>query len=434
MSAIAPSIDMRRTLAILLAGGEGSRLNVLVHRRAKPAVPFGGIYRIIDFAMSNVMHSGLEKIGILTQYMPYSLTDHIGIGQSWGMLGRSREVRILPPHTGQRAADWYRGTADAVYRNMSYVERSHPASVLILSGDHVYRMDYARMVGEHLNTGADVTIAVREVPIEEAHQFGTVLTDATGRITGFEEKPEHPRSNLISMGIYVFSRKTLADQLEEVVAEQGLTDFGKHIFPHMLAGGCHLQAFRFAGYWQDVGTIRAYFDAHMEMLRPNGPIDLASWDIRTNWDEDRPGDRPPTRYAPSAHVESSIVGDGCRIAGEVRESVLSPGVVIEQGASVERSILMHDVWIGPGARVRNAILDKGAAVGEAAIAGGVGDNTPSRRFPTHLDGGHVLIGKGARVPAGATIERNAILFPFVTLPRGDQAHVQAGETIGDIDH
>ncbi len=434
MSAIAPSIDMRRTLAILMAGGEGSRLNVLVHRRAKPAVPFGGIYRIIDFSMSNVMHSGLEKIGVLTQYMPYSLTDHSEIGQSWGMIGRSREVRLLPPHTGQRASDWYRGTADAVYRNASYIGRHDPASVLILSGDHVYRMDYARMVGEHLNAGADVTIAVREVPIEEAHQFGTVLTDATGRITGFEEKPEKPRSNLISMGIYLFARRPLVEELDEVVGHQGLTDFGKHIFPHMLAAGCHLQAFRFAGYWQDVGTIRAYFDAHMEMLRPDGPIDLAAWDVRTNWDVRRPGDRAAAQFSPSAHVESSIIGDGCRIAGEVRESVLSPGVVVEQGALVERSILMHDVWIGPGARVREAILDKGASVGEAGTVGGVGDMIPNRRYPTHVDGGHVLVGKGARVPAGSTVERNAILFPFVTLPRGDHAHVRAGETIGDMDH
>jgi len=433
MSAVAPSIDMRRTLAILMAGGEGSRLNVLVHRRAKPAVPFGAIYRMIDFAMSNVMHSGLERVGILTQYMPYSLSDHIGIGQSWGMIGRSREARILPPHTGQRAADWYRGTADAVYRNMSYIDRHRPASVLILSGDHVYRMDYARVVGEHLNTGADVTIAVREVPLQEASNFGTVLADPTGRIVGFEEKPEHPRSNLISMGIYVFRRSVLTEELEEVVGQQGLSDFAKHIFPQMVADGRHLQIFRFTGYWQDVGTIRAYFESHMELVKPGGPIDMAAWDIRTNWDEDRPGDRPPARVAPTARVESSILANGVQIAGEVHESVLSPGVVVEQGAVVERSILMHDVRIGAGARVREAILDKQVEVGANSLVGGVGEIVPNRRFPTHLDSGQVLIGKGARLPAGSVLERSAILFPYVTLPRGDHSHVQAGHTIGDID-
>ncbi len=434
MSAIAPSIDMRRTLAILMAGGEGSRLNCLVHRRAKPAVPFGSIYRIIDFAMSNVMHAGLEKIGILTQYMPYSLSDHIGGGESWGLIGRNREARILPPHRGQRDSDWYRGTADAVYRNRSYIERHRPASVLILSGDHVYRMDYARMVGEHLNSGADATIAVREAPWEEVPNFGTVLTDATGRITGFEEKPKKPKSNLISMGIYVFARRTLAEELDEVIGNQGLTDFGQHIFPSMLASGRHLQTYRFSGYWQDVGTVRAYFESHMEMLRPGTAIDLAAWKIRTNLAEARQGDRPPAEFAPTADVENSLVASGCRIAGQVRESVLSPGVILEAGASVERSILMHDVRIQAGARIREAILDKHVQVGEGAIVGGEGEAKPNHRFPSHLDSGLVLIGKGAVIPSDSIIERNAVLFPFVTLPRGHHAHVEAGGTIGEIDH
>lgn len=433
MSAIAPSIDMRRTLAVLMAGGEGTRLNVLVHRRAKPAVSFGAIYRIIDFAMSNVMNSGLEKIGILTQYLPYSLADHIGAGESWGMIGRTREARILPPHTGQRAADWYRGTADAVYRNIEYIDRHHPASVLILSGDHVYHMNYARMVGEHLNTGADVTIAVREVPIEEASSFGTVLADATGRITGFEEKPEQPRSNLISMGIYVFRRSVLTEELQEVVGHQGLTDFGKHIFPQMLAHGRHMQALRFTGYWQDVGTIKAYYDAQMDILRPGGPIDLEEWQVRTNWNEARIGDRPPGRFAPTARPDNSLIGNGALIAGDVVESIISPGVVVEPGAVVERSILMHDVRIGSGTRVRDAILDKQVQVESDSIIGGVGEMVANVRYPSHLDTGLVLIGKGASLPPGSIVERNAILFPFVTLPRGGRSHVFSGETIGDTD-
>ncbi len=433
MTATTQAVDMRRTLALLLAGGEGSRLNVLVHRRAKPAVPFGAVYRIIDFAMSNVMHSGLEKVGILTQYMPYSLADHVEIGSSWGLTGRTREAKVLPPHTGQRASDWYRGTADAIYRNMDYIDRHRPDLVLVLSGDHVYRMDYGPMVAEHLHSGADATIAVREVPIEEAPNFGTVLSDPSGRIVGFEEKPAQPRSNLISMGIYVFSRSVLKEELMEVVAHQGLTDFGKHVFPTMLSDGRRLQAFRFSGYWQDVGTIRAYFDAHMDMLRADSPIDLSAWQIRTNRGEARPGDRPPARFSPTARIEQSIIASGSRIAGEVRGSVLSPGVVVEAGAVVERSILMHDVHIEAGARITEAIVDKEAIVGAGAVVGGIGEATANRRYPTHLDGGQVLIGKGARIPGDARIERNAILFPSVTLPRGVHSRVDAGETIGDLD-
>ncbi len=427
------SVDMRRTLALLLAGGVGSRLNVLVHRRAKPAVPFGSVYRIIDFAMSNIMSSGLERVGILTQYMPYSLTDHIGRGEPWGMVGRSREARILPPHTGHRDSDWYLGTADAIYRNKSYIDRHDPDLVLILSGDHVYRMNYGAMVAHHLESGADATIAVLEVPIEEAPSFGTVLVDASDRITGFEEKPEKPGSNLISMGIYCFGRRILCDQLDEVIGEQQKTDFGRHVFPQMLDSGLHLQAYRFDGYWQDVGTIRAYYDCHMEMLSSNGGLDLENWKVRTNWDEKRAGDRPPARFAPTARVGGSVVARGGQIAGRVQESVLSPGVVVEEGAVVERSILMNDVRIGEGARVIDAIVDKQSVIGPGAVVGGHGLSTPNYRFPTHLQSGLVLIGKGAHIPKDARIERNAILFPEVTLPRGEHAHVGAGQTIGETD-
>jgi glucose-1-phosphate adenylyltransferase len=263
---------------------------------------------------------------------------------------------------------------------------------------------------------------VREVPIEEAPNFGTVLTDATGRITGFEEKPAQPRSNLISMGIYVFRRSVLLEELEEVVGHQGLTDFGKHIFPQMLARERRMQAFRFTGYWQDVGTIRAYFDAQMDLLKPNSPIDLREWNMRTNWTEVRPGDRPPGYFAPSARCASSIIGNGAVIGGDVRESILSPGVVVEPGATVERSILMHDVRVAAGARIREAILDKQVRVENESVIGGTGAPVPNHRYATHLDSGLVLI------------ERNAILFPGVTLPRGARSHVIAGETIGDIDH
>jgi glucose-1-phosphate adenylyltransferase len=424
---------MRRTLVLLLAGGVGSRLNVLVHRRAKPAVPFGSIYRIIDFTMTNIMHSGLERVGILTQYMPYSLTEHIGRGEHWGLVGRSRLAKILSPHTGQKDSDWYLGTADAVYRNLSFIHRTSPASVLILSGDHIYSMDYALLVATHLQTEADATLAVLEVPTEEAINFGTVLTDKNDRVTRFEEKPEKPKSNLVSMGIYVFSTKILLEELEEAIGRQGKTDFAADVFPLMLEKGRHLQAYRFQGYWQDVGTVRAYYDAHMDMLHPGSAIDLPAWRVRTNWDENRPGDRPPASFKPSSDVTSSIVARGCTIGGTVRDSVLSPGVIVEPGAVVERSILMHDVRVGAGAKVTEAVIDKQTRIGSEALVGGNGPSEPNARFPNHLDEGQVLIGKASQIPAGARIERNVILFPETLLPEGDEVRIRAGETIGEAE-
>ncbi|MCA9757097.1 MAG: NTP transferase domain-containing protein [Candidatus Eisenbacteria bacterium] len=420
--------DLRRTLTLILAGGVGSRLNVLVQRRAKPAVPFGGIYRIIDFAISNAMNSGVETVGILTQYLPYSLTDHIGDGHSWGLVGRSREARILPPHQGTQGSDWYKGTADAVYRNLSYIERHAPDQVLVLSGDHVYAMDYRGMVAQHIEKQADVTIAVRSVPIEEASSFGTIFVDDSGRITGFEEKPQKPRSNLISMGIYVFDTRVLVDRLLEVVGEKKRTDFGHDIFPDMLTRGDHLSTYRYEGYWQDVGTIRAYFDSHMDLVASD-PIDIRSWSVRTNLDEARIGDRPAAWIGPSGSVQSAIVARGCRIGGTVRNSILSPGVVVEEGATVENSILLADCRIAAGARLDHAILDKLVEIGPSAVVGGCGEDTVNERFPGHLDTGISLIGKGARIPGHCKIERNVVVFPESNLTELGVSHVESGDTV-----
>lgn len=421
--------DPRKSLALILAGGVGSRLNVLVQRRAKPAVPFGGIYRIIDFALSNAMNSGIETVGVLTQYLPYSLTDHIGNGQSWGLVGRSREARILPPHQGAQGSEWYKGTADAVYRNVSYIERHAPEYVVILSGDHVYAMDYRAMIARHVEARADVTIAVRSVPIEEASSFGTIFVDDGGRITGFEEKPKQPRSNLISMGIYVFSTGVLVERLQELVGEKNRTDFGHDVFPDMLRRGDHLATFRHEGYWQDVGTIRAYFDSHMDLIDPRSPLDLRSWGIRTNLDEARLGDRPVAWIAPHGSARRAIVARGCRIAGEVRGSILGPGVVVEDGAVVHDSIILTDCRIGAGARLDHAILDKGVVVGPGAIIGGIGDETVNERFPGHLDTGITLIGKGARIPGAASIGKNVVVVPEADLAQLGVTDVASGDTV-----
>jgi glucose-1-phosphate adenylyltransferase len=425
-----PTLDPRRTLAMILAGGVGSRLNVLVQRRAKPAVPFGGIYRLIDFPLSNIMNSGIEKVGILTQYLPYSLTDHIGRGHPWGLVGRTREVRILPPHQGTRESDWYRGTADAIYRNLSYVARHDPELVVVLSGDHIYSMDYSRMIDFHLAHGADATIAVRRIPIETAHLFGIVHADADGRIRGFEEKPERPTANVISMGIYVFSADVLIGRLQEATGRHHACDFGHHIFPAMLASGDRLFAYPDEGYWQDVGTIRAYFDSHMDLLHPEHPLDLRSWRLRANLEENRLGDRPPAYLGPHAQVEQSCFSRGCRVEGTVVESILSPGVVVEEGAVVRRSILMHDVQVGAGCVLDEAILDKKVTLGPGVVIG-QGENRPNQANPKHLDTGITVIGKAASVGAAVRIGRNVAIYPGEIIGPPRTRVVESGETIGE---
>ena len=421
--------DLRSTLALILAGGVGSRLNVLVRRRAKPAVPFGGIYRIIDFALSNVMNSGIERVGILTQYMPYSLTKHLGRGGAWGLTGRFREVRILPPHTGSRASDWYQGTADAIYRNLSYIARHRPEITLVLSGDHIYRMDYAALIEAHIDRGADATLAVMEIPIEEAHQFGTVKVDSQDWVTGFEEKPPQPSSNLISLGIYAFRTELLVRVLEEICESRGDTDFGRHVFPFML-GRDRLSAYRFHGYWQDVGTVRAYFDANMELLDTESTLDLPNWGVRTNLFEGGRGDHAPAFIAPGARVRRATLSRGCRIRGDVADSILSPGVVVEEGARVRDSIIMHEGCVQAGAVVEHVVADKQVVIGRHAHVGdaSLGEDV-NRAYPEHLDQGLTLIGKGAVIPERCRVGRNCCIFPGAALANLEIERLASGETV-----
>jgi glucose-1-phosphate adenylyltransferase len=421
--------DLRSTLALILAGGVGSRLNILVKRRAKPAVPFGGIYRLIDFTLSNVMNSGIEKLGILTQYLPYSLTNHLGRGESWGMVGRAREARILPPHTGSSEADWYRGTADAVFRNLDYIARHHPEITLILSGDHIYHMDYAALIEHHIRSGAGATLAVKPVPIEQAHLFGTVQVDGEGWITGFEEKPRRPQSNLISLGIYAFETDLLVSALEEVCGLRGGNDFGQHVFPFLLQRG-RLAAYRFHGFWQDVGTLQAYFDTTMELLDPESPLDLPNWNVRTNLNENRLGDRPPAFIARGARVRRATLARGCRIFGTVEESALSPGVTVEAGATVRHSILMHDGVVRAGAHIERVIADKSVVIGrDARVVDPDLGLTINRVFPTHLDQGLTVIGKGAWLPERCRIGHNCCIYPGADLARLEIETLPSGETV-----
>jgi glucose-1-phosphate adenylyltransferase len=418
----------RDTLVMLLAGGVGSRLNILASERAKPAVPFGGAFRIIDFTLSNVMHSGLELVGLLTQYRPLSLMDHVRNGEPWDLIGRERGVRILPPHTGEEDSDWYKGTADAIYQNLAFLEDYKPDRVLILSGDHIYRMDYEQMIAAHEARRADVTIAAMPVPWEETQRFGVMVANEDGWITDFQEKVKNAKSNLASMGIYVFTRAMLVEELRAVVGAKKGYDFGKDIIPGML-GRRRLLCYPFTGYWRDVGTINSYHEANMDCLDPGSGLDLRTWEIRTAPDIRHLGDRPPTLLGSAALVATSFIGRGCVIEGEVARSVIFPGVVVKKGAVVRDSILMQDTIVGDECQVEYAIIDKQCKLGAGACVG-IGKGTAAnRKFPSHLDCGISVLGKGVVIPGGVRIGKNCIIYPGVDLARRRLKTVDDGETI-----
>ncbi len=401
---------MREVLAVLLAGGVGSRLNILVRKRAKPAVPFGGIYRIIDFTLSNAANSDLSCVAVLTQYKPLSLMDHIGDGSSWDLSGRTREVRILPPKTGEKDWDWYKGTADAVRQNLDFISARPSREVIILSGDHVYHMDYRELIKFHREKKSQVTVAMMPVPWDQTHRFGIAITDKEGRIIDWEEKPQKARSNLASMGIYVFDTAYLIDVLQRVRED----DFGMHILPHALKEA-RVYAFHFQGYWRDVGTLESYFQANMDLLRPESGLDPEAWGTMTNlFSHHQVYDWPPTKIHYSAKVEESVISPGCEILGEVRRSILSPGVIVEKGAKVIDSIIMHDCVIGRNALLHRVILDKNITVGEGVTIGLGDPQVINKRFPKHLYTGISVIGKEAIIPDGAKIGCNCVIYPNVT--------------------
>lgn len=420
--------DLDKTLVLLLAGGVGSRLNVLVQTRAKPAVAFGGIYRIIDFSLSNVMNSGLSQVGVLTQYKPLSLMRHLGTGDAWDFTGRTRGVKILPPRTGFKDSDWYKGTADAVRQNIDFI-RSHPSKeVVILSGDHIYQMDLDDMLKFHRRKEADVTVAMMVVPREQIHQFGTGIVNDEGRIVQWEEKPEVPKTDLASMGIYVFDTEYLLRLLAE---DREATDFGMHFIPRAIERD-NVFAYPFQGYWRDVGTIQAYWEANMDILRDDSGISPEDWGIRPNSEEGgRPADWPPARFVTGSSVQGSMISAGCVIEGEVVNSVLSPGVRVAKNASVRDSIILHGCIIEEGATVDLAILDKRVVVGSGATVGR-GDRSNAllnREFPKHLYTGITLVGKEAVLPPRLTVGRNCIIQPGSTPESFITVEVAAGETV-----
>lgn len=398
------NVVRKEMIAMLLAGGQGSRLGVLTQKVAKPAVSFGGKYRIIDFPLSNCINSGVDTVGVLTQYQPLRLNAHIGIGIPWDLDRNVGGVTILPPYERSKGSDWYTGTANAIYQNLEYMESYNPEYVLILSGDHIYKMDYEVMLEYHKANNADVTIAAMPVPMEEASRFGILITDDNNRITEFEEKPAKPRSNLASMGIYIFSWKVLRDALIRLKDEPGC-DFGKHIIPYCHGEGKRIFAYEYNGYWKDVGTLGSYWEANMELIDiiPEFNLYEEYWKIYTKSDK-----IPPQYIAADAKVGRSIIGEGTEIYGEVTNSVIGSGVVIEKGAVVKDSIIMQDSVIGEGAIVEKAIIAEDVRIGAGSHLG-VGEYAPSTYDPKVYQFDLVTVGEHSVIPAGVEIGKNTAI-------------------------
>ena len=386
---------------MLLAGGQGSRLYALTEKTAKPAVTFGGKYKIIDFPMSNCINSGIDTVGVLTQYQPLVLNEYIGNGQPWDLDRMNGGVMVLPPYQGKNGADWYKGTANAIYQNLNFIKRYDPDYVLILSGDHIYKMDYNAMLEAHKSTGADCTIAVLEVPLSEASRFGIMVTDETGKITEFQEKPKNPTSTKASMGIYIFGRKVLEKYLIDDENTPGSSnDFGKNIIPNMLGDGMKLYAYPFEGYWKDVGTIDSLWEANMDLLGDNPEFNIhdKKWRIFSrNYAE------PPHFVGDDANVSNAIVTEGCDIEGTVENCVLSNGVIVEKGAVVRDSVIMSGTIIKAGATVNYSIIDSNSIISENATIGEPKDVSKG----IAVIGSDLCVGKGVTIPSGAMINNDS---------------------------
>ena len=395
---------------MLLAGGQGSRLGVLTAKVAKPAVAFGGKYRIIDFPLSNCINSGIDTVGVLTQYQPLRLNTHIGIGIPWDLDKNVGGVSVLPPYEKVGKTEWYTGTANAIYQNLAYMESFNPDYVLILSGDHIYKMDYEVMLDFHKAHGADVSIAVMPVPMEEASRFGIVVADDNGKILEFQEKPKEPKSNLASMGIYIFTWQALKEALI-TLQDQSNCDFGKHVIPYCHEKGETLVAYEYNGYWKDVGTLGSYWEANMELIDiiPEFNLYEEFWKIYTKNDI-----LPPQYVSADAVIEKSLVGDGTEIYGEVYNSIIGCGVVIEEGAVVRDSIIMQNTVIKAGAVINKSIVAENAVIGERAQLG-VGEEVPNKVKPAVYAFGLAVIGENAVIPPDVQIGKNTAVTG-VTVP------------------
>ena len=414
-------------IAMLLAGGQGSRLGILTTTKAKPAVSFGGKYRIIDFPMSNCINSGVNTVGVLTQYQPLILNQHIGIGIPWDLDRKSGGVTILAPHVkSDEEGAWYSGTANAIYQNLEYINEYNPEYVLILSGDHIYKMDYSNMLDFHKQRKSDATIAVLELAtLEEASRFGIMNTEDDDRVYQFEEKPLKPKSNLASMGIYIFTWEILKQMLIKDNSVHPDSDFGKHIIPAMLDLGMTMYAYRFKDYWKDVGTVESYFAANMELIRTVPDFNLYDdfWKIYTDAEH-----QPPQYIGESAHVSTSLLSEGCEVYGTVIDSVLGPEVVVEEGAVIRDSIIMARSIIKKGTNISRCIVDEETTIGEGVCIG-EGDNVPNTKKPHVYDTGITVIGEETIIPDNVWIGKNCVIYGKTSLEQYPNSRLESGGTI-----
>ena len=414
----------KEMIAMLLAGGQGSRLGVLTSKVAKPAVAFGGKYRIIDFPLSNCINSGVDTVGVLTQYQPLRLNTHIGIGIPWDLDRNIGGVTVLPPYEKSTNSEWYTGTANAIYQNLEYMESYNPEYVLILSGDHIYKMDYEVMLDFHKANNAEVTIAVMPVPMEEASRFGIMIADENHRITEFEEKPEHPRSNLASMGIYIFNWKTLNEALI-AMSDQPALDFGKHVIPYCHEKGAPLYAYEFTGYWKDVGTLSSYWEANMELIDivPEFNLYEEYWKIYTKSEI-----QPPDYIAGDSVVERSIIGEGSDIYGEVYNSVIGCGVTIGKGTVIRDSIIMNQTQIGEECEINKAIIAENVVVGNQ-VKLGVGEEAENDTAPHIYNHGLVTIGEKSVIPDGISVGKNSVISGVTAAADYEDSQLASGKTL-----
>ncbi len=400
---------MKKIVGMVLAGGRVDELLVLTAKRPKSALPMWGVYRIIDFALSNMMRARIDVVGVLSQYRPHSLITHLSNGEPWDYVGRSRALRILSPFKGAEDSDWYKGTADALYQNLNFIEGNAPGLVLVASGDHVYTMDYRPVLRQHVATGADLTVAFKRVSREQAHLYGTAVLDESGRVVTYQEKVERPEGDLASLTVYVFTADCLVERLRQNAREGTTYQVYSEIIPRMVEENARVFGYVFDGYWQYARTLDTYYTTNMSILASDAP-DLTAWQVRTSPNPGTLGDPTPTLFRPTAKVSSSLVSCDVVVEGTVEHSVVSPGVVIERGAVVRDSVIMHRCRIERGAIVDRAILDKNVRVGTGARVG-CGDVVPNHSHPHTLSSGVTVVGKGSLIPPGLRIGRSCIVSP-----------------------
>ncbi len=419
---------MKKIVGMVLAGGRVDELLVLTAKRPKSALPMWGVYRIIDFVLSNLMHAGIEVVGVLSQYRPHSLNAHLVNGEPWDYVGRSRALRVLSPFKGAKDSDWYKGTADALYQNLGFIDRYAPEVVLVASADHVYAMDYRPMLKQHVATRADLTIALKRVPREQAHLYGTAVLDESGRVTVYQEKAAHPEGDLASLTVYIFNTRCLVERLKQNALEGKTFQIYSEIIPRMVEERARVFGWIFDGYWQYARTLDTYYATNMDILDEHTP-DLPAWRVRTNLAPTPLGDPTPALFRPTARVSSSLVCCDTVVEGTVQHSILSPGVVVERGAVVRDSVIMHRCRIAEGAVVDRAILDKDVRVGKGTLVGS-GEAVPNRSHPQTLSGGVTVIGKGTQIPAGLRIGRSCIVYPDMREADFSRPEIPSGAVVG----